>query len=181
MRRVVLMLACVCLALLGTAGPASAHAVLVATRPASLAVLPTAPHQVTLTFGEQVQVSPDGVRVLASDGSRVDTGRAGHVTGRGDIVGVGVTATALGTYTVAWRVISADSYPVSGAFTYSVGHTSLTTAVAPPPAGSATVTVLYWTSRVLGYAAFALLVGAVGFVLLCWPEGARDRRVRRPA
>jgi copper transport protein len=181
MRRVVLMLACVCLVLLGTAGPASAHAVLIGTAPASLAVLPTAPHQVTLTFGEQVQVSPDGVRVLAPDGSRVDNGRAGHITGRGDTVGTGVTTTVQGTYTVAWRVISADSHPVSGAFTYSVGHASVTTAVAPQPSGSASVTVAYWASRVLGYAAFALLAGAVGFVLLCWPEGAGDRRVRRLA
>jgi copper transport protein len=176
-KRVALMLAFVVLALLGTAGPASAHAVLIATQPSSLSVLPTAPHRVTLTFGEQVQVSPDGVRVLAPDGSRVDDGRAGHLTGRGDTVGVGVTAAAQGTYTVAWRVISADSHPVSGAFTYSVGHASATTAVASPPSGHASVTVLYWASRMLGYAGFALLVGSVGFVLLCWPEGGRDRRV----
>jgi copper transport protein len=177
-RRVVLLLACVWLALLGTAGPASAHAVLVATQPGSLSVLSTAPPQVTLTFGEQVQVSPAGVRVLAPDGSRVDDGHAGHLTGRGDTVGVGVTATAQGTYTVAWRVISADSHPVSGAFTYSVGHASATAAVAQSVSGSAMVTILYWTSRVLGYAAFALLVGAVGFVLLCWREGTCERRVR---
>jgi copper transport protein len=180
-RRVALLVAGVLLALLGSAGPASAHAALIATQPSSLAVLPAAPHQVTLTFGEQVQLSPDGVRVLAPDGARVDDGRAGHITGRGDVVGVGVTATVQGTYTVAWRVISADSHPVSGAFTYSVGHASATTAVAAQPPGSAAVTVQYGSSRVLGYAAFALLVGAVGFVLLCWPEGARDRRVRRLA
>lgn len=171
------MLVLVVLALLGTAGPASAHAELVATTPSSLSVLSSAPHQVTLTFGEQVEVSSDGVRVLAPDGSRVDTGRAGHVTGRGDTVGVGVTATAEGTYTVAWRVISADSHPVSGAFTYSVGHASATAAVAQPQSGDAAVTVLYWASRVAGYAGLALLVGAVGFVLLCWPAGARDGRV----
>jgi copper transport protein len=177
-RRVVPLLACVCLVLLGTAGPAAAHAVLVATQPSSLAVLPSAPHRVTLTFGEQVQVSPDGVRVLAPDGSRVDDRHAGQVDGHGDTVGVGVTATAAqGTYTVAWRMVSADSHPVSGAFTYSVGHTSATTAP-PPSSGSTAVTVLYWTSRVLGYAGYALLVGAVAFVLLCWPGGAGARRVR---
>ena len=178
MKRVVLMLACVCLALLGTAGPASAHAELLATQPSSLAVLTSAPHQVTLTFGEQVQVTADGVRVLAPDGSRVDNRHAGHVTGRGDTVGVGVTATDQGTYTVAWRVISADSHPVSGAFTYSVGHASATTAVAGPQSGSTAVTVLYWASRTLGYAGYALLLGAVAFVLLCWPGGAGERRVR---
>jgi copper transport protein len=177
-RRVALLVAGVLLALLGSAGPASAHAALIATQPASLAVLPTAPRQVTLAFGEQVQVTPDGIRVLAPDGSRVDDGRAGHPTGRGDTVGVALTTKAQGTYTVAWRVISADSHPVSGAFTYSVGQPSSTVAVARPTSGSAAVTVLYWTSRVLGYAGYALLVGAVAFVLLCWPEGSTRPRLR---
>lgn len=161
------------------AGQASAHAVLGSTQPHALSVLQTAPKQVTLTFGEQVQVTARGVRVLGPDGSEVDNRRAGHITGRGDTVGVGVTSTAQGTYTVAWHVVSADSHPVSGAFTYSVGHPSSTTVAAPQQSGSATVDVAYWTSRVLGYAAFALLFGAVGFVLLCWREGAAERRVRR--
>lgn len=161
------------------AGQASAHAVLGATNPGSQSVLQKAPKQVTLTFGEQVQVTARGVRVLGPDGSEVDNHKAGHITGRGDTVGVGLKATAQGTYTVAWHVVSADSHPVSGAFTFSVGHPSSTTVAAPKQSGSATVVVLYWTSRVLGYAAFALLVGAVGFVLLCWPEGAEQRRVRR--
>lgn len=180
MRRLLwLALAGVLLTLVG-AGPASAHAVLVSTQPDSLSVLRTAPKQVTLTFGEQVQVTARGVRVLRPDGSEVDDGKAGHITGRGDTVGVRMASGAQGTYTVAWHVVSADSHPVSGAFTFSVGHVSSTTA-APAQSGSAAVDVLYWASRVLGYAAFALLVGAVGFVLLCWPEGAADPRVRRSA
>lgn len=179
MRRwIPLVLAGVLLALGVGAGQASAHAVLGATSPAQLSVLRTAPNRVTLTFGEQVQVTARGVRVLGPDGAEADNGRAGHITGRADTVGVGMTSKAQGTYTVAWHVVSADSHPVSGAFTFSVGHPSSTTA-APKQSGSATVDVLYWTGRVLGYASFALLLGAVGFVLLCWPEGAADRRVRR--
>lgn len=178
-RAVLLVLAGVLITLMVGAGQASAHAVLVATRPGSLSVLKTAPKQVTLTFGEQVQVTPRGVRVLGPDGAEADNGRAGHLTGRGDTVGVGLRATAQGTYTVAWHVVSADSHPVSGAFTFSVGHPSSTTIAAPKQSGSAPVDIMYWTSRVLGYAAFALLMGAVGFVLLCWPEGAGDRRIRR--
>ncbi|HEY3748876.1 MAG TPA: copper resistance protein CopC [Pseudonocardiaceae bacterium] len=179
MRATLLVLVGVLVALFASAGPASAHAQLISTQPGSLGVLASVPGHVTLTFGERVQVTAGGVRVLAPDGSAVDNGRAGHITGRADTVGVAVTSTADGTYTVAWRVVSADSSPVSGVFTFSVGHPSSTAAVALPPAGSTTVGVLYWTSRVLGYASFALLFGAVGFVLLCWPEGAAERRIRR--
>ncbi len=179
MRPVLLVLAGVLLALLCSAGPASAHAALISTQPGSLSALASPPGQVTLTFGEQVQVTADGVQVLAPNGSRADDGKAGHLTGRGDTVGVALTSTAQGTYTVSWHVVSADSHPVSGAFTFSVGHPSSTAAVVPQRSGSAVVTVLYWSSRVAGYAGFALLVGALGFVLLCWPEGAADRRVRR--
>lgn len=178
MRRALLVLAGMVLAVLGSAGAASAHAVLISTQPGALAVLASAPHQVTLTFGEPVQVSSTGVLVLGPDGRTADDGKAGHPDGRADTVGVVLTSTAQGTYTVSWHVISADSHPVSGAFTFSVGHPSSTAAVVRPRSGSAAVTVLYWTSRVVGYAGFALLAGAVGFVLLCWRDGAADRRVR---
>jgi copper transport protein len=179
MRAALLVLAGVLAALFASAGQASAHAALISTQPTPLAVLASAPTQVTLTFGESVEVEPDGVRVLAPDGSTVDNGKAGHVNGRDNVVGVAMTSPAQGTYTVSWRVVSADSHPVSGAFTFSIGHPSATTAVAQRGSGSTTVDVLYWTTRVLGYASFALLVGAVGFVLLCWPEGSTHRRVRR--
>jgi copper transport protein len=179
MKPALLVLACVLLALLGSAGPASAHATLISTEPGSLAVLASPPRQVTLTFGESVQVTADGVQVLAPDGSRADDGRTGHPAGRGDTVAVAVTSKAQGTYTVSWHVVSADSHPVSGAFTYSVGHASATASVVPRQSGSVAVTVLYWTSRAVGYAGFALLAGVVGFILLCWPAGAADRRVRR--
>ncbi|HEX5407026.1 MAG TPA: CopD family protein [Pseudonocardiaceae bacterium] len=52
-----------------------------------------------------------------------------------------------------------------------------TALLALAPIGGTAVGVLYWTSRVVSYASFALLVGAVGFVLLCWPEGSAQRRV----
>ncbi len=40
-----------------------------------------------------------------------------------------------GTYTVAWRVVSADSHPISGAFTFSIGKPSTTTAAVAAGAG----------------------------------------------
>ncbi len=78
-----------------------------------------------------------------------------------------------GSYTVAWGVISADTHPVSGAFTFSVGHPSATpAATAAPPGGSTTVGVLYGIIRALAYGSFAALVGAGALMLFCWPAGA---------
>ena len=49
-----------------------------------------------------------------------------------------------GTYTVAWQAVSADSHPVSGAFTFSVGAPSETTVALPDQeAGGGLVGVLY--------------------------------------
>lgn len=38
---------------------------------------------------------------------------------------------AQGTYMVSWRVVSADGHPISGAFTFSIGKPSATSAVLP--------------------------------------------------
>lgn len=158
-------------ALLAGAGTASAHAVLVSTDPAGDSVLPTLPAQVTLTFGEAVQLPAGSVRVFDPDGVQVDDG---HPRGRGDTVRVGIRpGPGQGSYTVAWRVISADTHPVSGAFVFSVGHPSATpAATAAPAGGSATVGVLYWMVRAVAYGSFAALIGAIALLLSCWPAGA---------
>jgi copper transport protein len=161
-------------ALLASAGTAWAHAVLVSTDPARDTVLATLPTEVSLTFGEPVQLPPGGQRVFDPDGVEVDDGHTSHPGGRGDVVQIGVRpGVAQGSYTVAWRVISADTHPVSGAFTFSVGHPSATpAATAAPPGGSTTVGVLYGIVRALAYGSFAALVGAVALMLFCWPAGA---------
>ncbi|MBT2415092.1 copper resistance protein CopC/CopD [Streptomyces sp. ISL-12] len=160
------------LSLLG-AGPASAHAALTATDPADGTVLPRAPRHLTLTFSESVGLRDDSFRVLGPDGHRVRTGEAENADGRPDTVRVslpGPDRLGKGTYTVAWRVVSADSHPVSGAFTFSVGAPSATAApVDPGPAGDPLTGALHGTARYLAYLAGALLVGTAAFVALCRP------------
>ncbi|WP_236796324.1 FixH family protein [Amycolatopsis sp. GM8] len=162
------------------AGPgiASAHAALDVTDPAQGAVLPTAPARVSLKFSETVQVATDGVRIFGPDGSQVDDGRATHF-GPADTVGVALRdGNRQGTYTVSWRVISADSHPVAGAFTFSIGHASAGGAAPATPQGSTTVSVLYAIARGLAFAAFAVLVGSVTFVLAFLPSAQGSRAMR---
>ncbi|OMI38755.1 copper resistance protein CopC [Streptomyces sparsogenes] len=151
------------------ASPASAHAALTATDPADGAVVKTAPSQVRLTFSEGVLLSRDSVRVLDPDGKRVDTGSPAHVGGRSSTAAVALhSGLPDGTFTVAWKVVSEDSHPVAGAFTFSIGAPSKTKAKVPSDAGpDTTVETLYDIGRYAAYGGFAALVGGCVFAGLC--------------
>ncbi|WP_030938588.1 copper resistance CopC/CopD family protein [Streptomyces sp. NRRL S-646] len=159
------------LLVLGGAGPASAHAALKSTDPEDGTVLRSAPRSVTLTFTESVGLLDDSFRVLDPDNRRVDIGEAQHAEGRSDTASVALPAKlAKGTYVVAWRVVSADSHPVGGAFTFSVGKASATVAtVDTGPVENPATESLYNVARYLAYLAAALLIGTAAFVALCRP------------
>ncbi|MFG1670863.1 copper resistance CopC/CopD family protein [Streptomyces sp. Y7] len=160
---------------LGGTGPASAHAALRATDPEDGSVLKSAPRDITLTFTESVGLLEDSFRVLDPDGRRLRTGEPEHAPGGGaDTARVTLPASlAEGTYTVAWRVVSADSHPVSGAFTFSVGKPSLTTAtVDTGPTEDPATKSLYDIARYLAYLAVALLIGTAVFMAVCRPPDA---------
>ncbi|MGA5817238.1 FixH family protein [Kitasatospora sp. NPDC094028] len=169
--------------MLAGAGPAAAHATLESTDPKQNSVVAAAPQAVTLTFSEEVSLSGDSVRVLDPAGKAVDAGNPAHADGRGNTARVGLnTGLANGTYTVAWRAVSADSHPVGGAFTFSIGAPSDTSVSATALQGAdadGLVAALYGTGRTVAYAAFALLAGVAAFVLICWPGGTARRPVQR--
>ncbi|MFE9453077.1 copper resistance CopC/CopD family protein [Streptomyces sp. NPDC006739] len=169
------------LLLFGGAGPASAHATLRASDPADGTVLKTAPRRITLTFSESVGLLDDSFRVYDPDNRRVRTGGADHAPGHSDTARVPLPARlGTGTFTVAWRVVSADSHPVAGAFTFSVGKPSSTTAqVSADPVENPATTSLYNIGRYLAYLAVALLVGTLAFAAHCRPPD--PARLRRPA
>ncbi|MEV5754458.1 copper resistance protein CopC [Actinoallomurus sp. NPDC052308] len=155
------------------ASPASAHATLSSSSPADGAIVSTLPSAVTLTFDEPVRPVAADVRVLDPTG----TGVAGTVTGAGPKVTIGLRGSgAQGTYTLTWRVISADSHPVGGAIAFSAGHPSRP-ATARFARTDTTVSVLFAVMRFAGFLGFALFVGVLAF---CWygrPDAARRRGV----
>jgi copper transport protein len=155
------------------AGPASAHAELIATTPRNGQRLASAPSEVTLRFTESVGIVAGGLRLIDSDtGEQVET-PAPHAAG--DSIRWPMPPDLPdGAYLVSWRVISADSHPVAGAFSFGVG------ADATPVADETTVSGAPWQMSVakwFGYLAFALIAGIVALACLCWPEGRRERRV----
>lgn len=172
---VLLLIPLLPLVLLAGAGSASAHAVLTNADPADGRVLRTAPKAVTLTFTESVGLLEDSVRVIDPGNRRVHTGRQEHADGRANTARVTLPAhLAQGTYIVAWRVVSADSHPASGALTFSVGEPSATTAVLPSDtAQDAASTMLYDIARYLAYGGLALLLGTIVFTRATGVAAAR--------
>jgi len=152
------------------ASPASAHAALVSSSPAADALLQEAPTQVVLTFTEGVNPVADKVRVIAPNGRRVDRGEA-RASGAQLIVPLD-TISQVGTYLVTFRVISADSHPVGGAFAFSYkqvspgGPPSAEGAVGSSGFVLAALPVARWT----GYVGLVLLVGATLVLALLWPR-----------
>ncbi|MFD6230268.1 copper resistance CopC/CopD family protein [Streptomyces sp. NPDC060232] len=178
---VLALLAAVCALLVGGAGSAFAHASFSGSDPADSSILKEAPRHVTLTFTESVTFSEDSVRVLSPENQRVNPAPAQHVDGKGNTARVQLSdQLSQGTYTVAWRVVSADGHPISGAFVFSVGKPSETAAVVPDGSlDDSAVGRLYAFFRYLAYGGLALLVGAAAFVAVCLPGAGAVRPVRR--
>ncbi|MEU0340278.1 copper resistance protein CopC [Streptomyces bobili] len=178
-RTLVLLFLAVTGALVAGTGQASAHAALIGSDPAQGTVVDKAPTQVSLTFSEQVSTSADAVRVLDPKGNRVDTGEPSAVGGTTYSVPLH-SGLPDGTYTVTYQVVSADSHPVAGAYTFSIGAPSATSVSASTrEPGDGVVGGLYGFGRYMSYAGFIVMVGGAVFVLGCWPVGTGVRALQR--
>ncbi|MFE0347124.1 copper resistance CopC/CopD family protein [Streptomyces griseoluteus] len=179
LRTLVLLLLAVTGALFAGAAPASAHAALTGSDPAQGVVVDRAPTQISLTFSEQVALGDNSLRVLDPKGKPVQSGKPANVSGTTYAVRLHA-GLADGTYTVAYQVVSADSHPVAGAYTFSIGAPSRTVvADTGAGAGGGPVGLLYAVGRYLSYAGFIVLAGGAAFVLACWRQGAGVRALQR--
>ncbi len=123
----------VLLMIAGAAAPtAAAHATRIATDPAVDAVLDRGPSQVSATFNEQVQTTFAAMTVVGPDGNLWSTGQPRV---QGAIVSVDLLPLGpAGTYTVNYRVTSADGHVVSGSWPFRV--TTPGTGKPGPPAAT---------------------------------------------
>ncbi|MBS2546454.1 FixH family protein [Catenulispora sp. NL8] len=178
---IAVLTAVLCLWGLAAAPAASAHATVVSTDPADGTLLPTAPTRVTVTYDEAVSLQLGALRVFAPDGSQVEAGSADHLGGKPQTASVALKpGLKNGTYVASWRVISADSHPVRGAWTFSIGTTSTPNSggAEAAPTGSRTVGVVYGVARWLAYLGFAALAGGALLLIAFTPKLAHDRRLR---
>jgi copper transport protein len=169
------------------ATPAAAHATLLGSDPRDGATLERAPASVKLTFSEPVSLSLGGVRMLTAGGGEVRLGRV-VPTGDPSRVEVALPPDLHGVYVLSWRAVSADSHPVAGAFTFTVGsdvrvseadRDALLQAAAGGSGGAdRAVTAAAAVTRAALFAALTVLLGALAFLVLLWPDGVRSPRVR---
>lgn len=166
------------LGLVMLAGPAAAHASLVGTDPNEGQVLPSAPRSAHFTFDEPVRIQSGAVHVFDATGTELDA--EAHTAD--SVLTVDLPSSMHeGTYIVAWRIISADGHPVSGALRFSVGAPSKTVAssATAPRASPATVDAVLGVVQGVRYLGAFAAVGLVCFLLLLLPRAPGLEQVRR--
>ncbi len=168
------LLIAVCAFALLPAGTAQAHALLEGTVPERGAVVESAPGQVVLRFSEPVEIAFGAVRVFDSGGKQVQRGEPFHPGGEGSQVAIRLRdGVADGGYTATYRVVSADSHPVSGGFVFSVGSeaaapaSSVADLLGDEGAGPVT-SLAFGAARAVEFAAIALGLGVLTILVLVW-------------
>src|SRR6516225_3654034 len=113
------LVACV----LGTcaASAVRAHAFLDHASPAVGSSVPAAPAVVTLWFTQDLEPAFSDLTVTNEAGQRVDLGNAHIPQGSPAELQIGLKPLPRGTYTVSWHVVSVDTHPTEGTFTFDVG------------------------------------------------------------
>jgi copper resistance protein C len=152
------------------AGSAWAHDVLVDATPGQGSTVATGPADVTLEFSDAPQALGTQVVVAGPDGATVSQGAPTQdgATVRHPLDD-GLRA---GTYTVEWRVTSADGHPLAGTFDFVVAQDAPVT-VAPASAAAS-------QSGSDAGASFPVVWAAVG-AILALALGLVVRQLRRPA
>lgn len=112
------MVAGVLATLLARPGPARAHAFLDHADPRVGSTLSSPPAALTLAFTEPIEAAFSRVEVTDAAGKRIETGPLQHPAPA--TIAVSLPGLAPGSYTVTWAVVSVDTHPTEGHFTFSV-------------------------------------------------------------
>ncbi|HEX5616545.1 MAG TPA: copper resistance protein CopC, partial [Acidimicrobiia bacterium] len=173
------------LIVVGSAGPAAAHAVLEATEPAAGVSLERSPDEIVLRYTEAVDLSAASVRVFDARGDQVETGALAHAAGDPTAARLAVGGLGDGAYAVTWRVTSADGHPISGAFTFAVGDAAAATdteglaaRLLADEGGSASLGAVYAVVRFLAFTAVLLVIGGCAYFVVIAPSGHASRATR---
>ena len=116
MRKFLILVSLLLIALAPVA--ARAHAFLDHASPLVGSTVPAAPHEVVMTFTQNLEPAFSTAQVTDSGGARVDQGKA-QVSG--NTMTVGLKALGPGSYKVRWHALSVDTHTTEGAFTFHVG------------------------------------------------------------
>jgi copper resistance protein C len=142
---------------IGLAPVASAHAVLLATDPARGATLATGPAQVSATFNEPLQTAFAAMTVVGPD---ANLWSIGDPRLDGAVISVALRPLGpAGTYTVNYRVTSADGHVVTGSWTFELTTPGSGTPGPPAASTAATGGIPVWPFVAGGAAVIVIAVG----------------------
>ena len=174
-RRVLTVCAAAFAALLVMAGPASAHAELVASTPSQGAVLRGEPARVTLRFSEEIVLRLSAVKVIGPYGRRLDTGALHAGDSGADSMAVNLASdTRQGTFVVVWQTTAADDgHAGSGTVMFAVGAPSTPASVAGLGHNRLT-SAIYDGGQWIGFAGLAMVGGVAVLLTRRRPETSAD-------
>ena len=166
-----------CLAVIGWATPAAAHAAVTASSPAQGAHLAKVPHTVTINFDQPVQPDDGGLVVLNSSGQRVEV-TSGHPA-PATLSATLPASLGPGAYVSDYTVTSVDGHVVSGGIVFLVGHVkagAITTLARPRTSFASWVDDF---GQFLVYLGVLVASGLAFFLAFILRGGNERRRLRR--
>ncbi|MFD9733845.1 copper resistance protein CopC [Umezawaea sp. NPDC059074] len=107
--------------MLGLAGPALAHNVLVSSDPLAGSSIEAGPSSIALTFDQPVNGGPglNAISVTSTDGGHWET--PGEPTIKDNVVSLPLRPLGpAGEYTVSYRILSADGHPVADSLKFTL-------------------------------------------------------------
>jgi copper resistance protein C len=170
--RLLTILAGTMLAVWAGASPVLAHNTLTSTNPADQEMVQSPPQAVVLTFN---------VSVIATGTQVVVTGPSGQVQQGEPRLAENTVSQDLqrgapaGTYTVAWRVTSADGHPVSGTFSFTATQLPTSPQTFPPTTPNQTQ-----PTRMPGWLKLVVGVVAIIFGITVARRASRRGNASRP-
>src|SRR5271156_3764907 len=97
---------------------ARAHAFLDHASPLVGSTVAAAPHEVVLSFTQNLESAFSTVEVTDASGARVDQGQA-RITG--NTMQISLKPLLPGSYKVRWHVLSVDTHRTEGSFSFHIG------------------------------------------------------------
>ena len=107
---------------MGAVSSAQGHAFLDHASPAVGSSIPASPTVLVPWFTQDLEPAFSGVTVTNEAGQRVDLGNAQIPQGSPAELQIGLKPLPPGTYLVSWHVVSVDTHPTEGTFTFEVGR-----------------------------------------------------------
>lgn len=120
MRRVLLATALLALAAPMIITGAAAHSLLARSSPARGAKLKAPPEAVTLGFSQAIEPAFSSVKLFAGDGAAVETGQVEGSGADKRSLRLALPRLGPGVYRVEWSIVSVDTHPIKGAFTFEI-------------------------------------------------------------